>query len=146
MKLVLLLLLLTFSLFADTSGKLSNKIIRELNYIYQDKAWDGGTTFAKETRFKYTFKAISDYEIEIRRSIDGACQDEPFIIDLRQGYYVELEKNDKCNPALIISHELDIIYLLVKDKCGYFGGFNLYKRAERATVLLKQYFYEASQF
>lgn len=145
MRSLLFLLLFSFSLFAQTYSELSKKIIRELNYIYQDRAWSGGTTFAKETRFRYRFRAISEYEIEITRSIDSVCQGEPFILDLRKGYYVELEKDNKCNPALIISHELDIIYLLVKDRCGHFGGFNLYKRAENATVLLKNHFYEARQ-
>lgn len=145
MKTILLVLLLSLSLFAQTYGELSKKIIRELDYIYQDRAWSGATTFAKETKFRYRFKAISEYEIEITRSIDGVCMEEPFIIDLRQGYYVELEKDNKCNPSLIISHELDIIYLLVKDRCGHFGGFNFYKQAERATVLLKEYFYEAGR-
>ncbi len=145
MKTILLVLLLSLSLFAQTYEELSKKIIRELDYIYQDRAWSGATTFAKETKFRYRFKAISEYEIEITRSIDGVCMEEPFIIDLRQGYYVELEKDNKCNPSLIISHELDIIYLLVKDRCGHFGGFNFYKQAERATVLLKEYFYEAGR-
>ncbi len=145
MRSLLFLLLFPLSLFAQSYSELSEKIIRELNYIYQDRAWNGATTFAKETRFRYRFRTISEYEIEITRSIDGTCQDEPFIIDLRQGYYVELENDNKCNPALIISCELDIIYLLVKDRCGHFGGFNLYKRAERATALLKQYFHEAGR-
>ena len=145
MKRILFLLFLSLSLSAQTYAELSKKIIRELNYIYQERAWNGGVTFAKETRFRYRFKALSDYEIEITRSVDGVCKEEPFIIDLRQGYYVELEKDNTCNPALIISHEVDIIYLLVKDRCGHFGGFNLYKRAERATILLKEYFYEAGR-
>lgn len=145
MRSLLFLFLFSLPLFAQTYSELSKKIIRELNYIYQDRAWSGGTTFAKETSFRYRFKAISEYEIEIIRSIDGVCQGEPFIVDLRRTYYVELEEDHKCNPALIISHELDIIYLLVKDRCGHFGGFNLYKRAEDATLLLKEYFYEASR-
>jgi len=145
MKFALFLCLFVCTLFAESYAELTQKIIRELNYIYQDRSWDGGTTFAKATSFRYRFKALSDYEIEITRSINGVCAEEPFIIDLRQGYYVQLEKDNKCNPALIISHELDIIYLLVKDRCGHFGGFNLYKRAEGATVLLKEYFYEAGR-
>lgn len=145
MRSLLFLLLFCLSLFANTYGELSKKIIRELDYIYQGRAWSGGTTYAKETTFRYNFKAISEYEIEITRNVDGVCQGEPFIIDLRREYYVELEEDNKCNPALIISHELDIIYLLVKDRCGHFGGFNLYKRAENATVLLKSHFYEAKQ-
>lgn len=145
MRSLLFLLLFSLSLSAQTYSELSKKIIRELNYIYQDRAWNGGTTFAKETKYRYRFRTISDYEIEITQSIDGVCQDEPFIIDLRRDYYVELEEDNKCNPALIISYELDIIYLLVKDRCGHFGGFNLYKRAENAAVLLKSHFYEASR-
>ncbi len=145
MKSIVLVLLLSLSLSAQTYAELAKKIIRELNYIYQERSWEGGTTFAKATRFRYGFKALSKHEIEITRSIDGVCIEELFIIDLRQGYYVKLEEDNKCNPALVISHELDIIYLLVKDRCGHFGGFNLYERAERATVLLKEYFYEAGR-
>jgi len=110
MKFALFLCLFVCTLFAESYAELTQKIIRELNYIYQDRSWDGGTTFAKATSFRYRFKALSDYEIEITRSINGVCAEEPFIIDLRQGYYVQLEKDNKCNPALIISHELDIIY------------------------------------
>jgi len=145
MRFILLHPFLILSLSASSYPELSRNIIRDLNYIFQDRTWTGGSTFAKETKFKYQFRTISEYEIEVLRSIDGVCQDEPFIIDLHQEYYVELEDDTKCNPALIISHELDIIYLLVKDRCGHFGGFNLYKRAQDATVLLKQHFYEAGQ-
>jgi len=145
MKLIVLLILFSLSSFASTYAELSKKIIKDLNYIYQDRAWSGATTYVKETRFRYRFKAISEFEIEITRSVDGVCLDEPFILDLRQEYYVELEEDNKCNPALIISHELDIIYLYVKDRCGHFGGFNLYKRAKDITVLLKSHFHEAGQ-
>lgn len=145
MKKLVLLVLLSVLSYANGYEELSKKIIRELNYIYQGRSYEGGSTFAKETKFRYEFEAISKYEIEIKRSIDGVALDKPFIIDLRSSYYVELEPDTKCNPAIIISHELDIIYLYVKDRCGHFGGFNLYKRAENATVLLKQYFYEARE-
>jgi hypothetical protein len=143
MKTLLLFLLLSVLSYGNSYEELSKKIIRELNYIYQGRSYSGASTFAKETKFKYEFEAVSKYEIEIKRSIDGIALDKPFIIDLRKEYYVELEPDNKCDPAIIISHELDIIYLYVKDRCGHFGGFNLYKRAETATVLLKQYFYAA---
>ncbi len=145
MKKLVLFLLLSVLSHANSYEELSKKIVKELEYIYQNRAWTGATTYAKKTRFLYRFRAISEFEIEITRSIDGVCQGEPFIIDLRQEYFVELEEDNKCNPALIISHELDIVYLYVKERCGYFEGFNLYKRAETATVLLKQYFYEAGR-
>jgi len=145
MKKLVLFLLLSVLVYANSYEALSKKIIRELNYIYQERSYSGASTFAKETKFRYEFEALSKYEIEIKRSIDGVALDKPFIIDLRNTYYVELEPDTKCNPALIISHELDIIYLYVKDRCGHFGGFNLYKRAETATVLLKEYFYEAGE-
>ncbi len=144
MKQALVCLLFSISLSASEYAEISKKIIRELDYIFQERAWSGANTFAKETRFVYRFKAISDHEIEISRSIDGVCLEEPFIIDLRDEYFVELEPDTKCNPAIIISHELDIIYLYVKDKCGHFGGFNLYERAMKATVLLKQHFDDAN--
>lgn len=144
MRVLSLLMLLLFSLYANERYReLSEKIIKDLNYIYQGRSWSGGSTYAKGREFRYEFKAISPYEIEISRRIDGVCLEEPFIIDLRLGYYVELEPDTKCDPAIIISHELDIIYLYVKDRCGNFGGFNLYKRAEDASVLLKEHFYEA---
>jgi len=145
MKFLLTVCLFLQLLFAQSYNELSKKIIRELNYIYQGRSYQGASTFAKETNFRYEFEAISKYEIEIKRSIDGVDLDKPFIIDLRNEYYVELEPDTKCNPAIIISHELDIIYLYVKDRCGHFGGFNLYKRAESATTLLKQHFYEARE-
>jgi len=125
--------------------ELSKKIIRHLDYIYQGRGWSGGSTFAKETKYRYDFKSVSEYEIEITRNIDGVCLDEPFVLDLRKEYYVELESDTKCDPAIKISHGLDIIYLYVKDRCWSFGGFNLYKREESATVLLKQHFYEAGE-
>jgi len=145
MKKLVLLLLLSVLVYANSYEALSKKIIRELNYIYQGRSYSGASTFAKETKFRYEFEALSKYEIEIKRSIDGVALDKPFIIDLRNEYYVELEPDTKCNPAIIISHELDIIYLYVKDRCGHFGGFNLYKRARDATILLKEYFYEAGE-
>ena len=145
MRYLYLLLLLTSSLFSFDAKyeELSKKIIRELNYIFQEKPWTGGSTFKNGREFTYHFKALSSYEIEISRNIDGVCLDEPLIIDLREEYFVELQANDRCDPALIISHELDIVYLYVKDRCGHFGGFNLYKRAEKASILLKEYFHEA---
>jgi len=145
MRYLYLLLFLTSSLFSFETKheELSKKIIRELNYIFQEKSWTGGSTFKKGREFTYSFKSISPYEIEIKRSIDGVCLDEPFIIDLREEYFVQLQADDRCDPALVISHELDIVYLYVKDRCGNFGGFNLYKRAKRAGVLLQEYFYEA---
>lgn len=146
MKLTALFLLLSVLCYGNSYEELTKKIIRELNYIYQGRSYSGASTFAKETKFRYEFNALSKYEIEIKRSIDGVALDKPFIIDLRKEYYVELEPDTKCNPAIIISHELDIIYLYVKDRCGHFGGFNLYKRAESATVLLKQHFYEIGEF
>jgi hypothetical protein len=145
MKTIVLFLLLSVLSYGNSYEELSKKIIRELNYIYQERSYSGASTFAKETKFRYEFEALSKYEIEIKRSIDGVDLDKPFIIDLRNDYHVELEPDTKCNPAIIISHELDIIYLYVKDRCGHFGGFNLYKRAETATALLKQYFYEAEE-
>jgi len=145
MKKTVLFLLLSVLSYGNSYEELSKKIIRELNYIYQERSYSGASTFAKETKFRYEFEAVSKYEIEIKRSIDGVALDKPFIIDLRNDYHVELEPDTKCNPAIIISHELDIIYLYVKDRCGHFGGFNLYKRAETATVLLKEYFYEAGE-
>ena len=145
MKKTVLLLLLSVLSYGNSYEELSKKIIRELNYIYQGRSYSGASTFAKETKFTYRFEPISVYEIEIKRNIGGVSLDKPFIIDLRKEYYVELEPDTKCNPAIIISHELDIIYLYVKDRCGHFGGFNLYKRARDATVLLKQHFYEAGE-
>ena len=147
MRLFLFVFLFQVSLSAlDTSYReLSKKIIRDLDYIYQGRAWSGGSTFAKETKYRYDFKSISEYEIEITRNIDGLCLDEPFILDLRKEYYVELEADTKCDPAVKISHGVDIIYLYVKDRCGNFGGFNLYKRAEDAVVLLKEHLYKASK-
>jgi hypothetical protein len=145
MKKTVLFLLLSVLSYGNSYEELSNKIIRELNYIYQERSYSGASTFAKETTFRYKFEILSKYEIEIKRSIDGVALDKPFIIDLRKEYYVELEPDNKCDPAIIISHELDIIYLYVKDRCGHFGGFNLYKRAETSTVLLKQYFHEAGE-
>lgn len=145
MRYLYLLLFLTSSLFSfDTKYvELSKNIIRELNYIFQERSWTGGSTFKKGRRFTYNFKSISDYEIEITRNIDGVCLDAPFIIDLREEYFIELQADDRCDPALIISHELDIVYLYVKDRCGNFGGFNLYKRAQKSSALLKAHFYEA---
>lgn len=145
MKKTVLFLLLSVLSYGNSYEERSKKIIRELNYIYQGRSYSGVSTLAKETKFRYGFEAVSKYEIEIKRSIDEVALEKPFIIDLRNKYYVELEPDTKCNPALIISHELDIIYLYVKDRCGHFGGFNLYKRARDATVLLKQYFHEASE-
>ena len=147
MKKLLLLIVVQVSLLADTKAYevFSSHIIRDLNYIYGKKAYTGGSTFGQPRIFKYQFKAISSYEIEIIRSLDGQCLDEPFIIDLRDEYFIELQADDKCDPALVISHELDIIYLYVKDRCGGFGGYNLYQRAKRASVLLKEHFYKASK-
>jgi len=145
MQKTVLFLLLSVLSYGNSYEELSKKIIRELNYIYQERSYSGASTFAKETKFRYEFEAVSKYEIEIKRSIDGVALDKPFIIDLRNDYHVELEPDTKCNPAIIISHELDIIYLYVNDRCGHFGGFNLYKRAEISTVLLKEYFYEAGE-
>jgi len=144
-KIFLFFLLLQIALFAQSYEELSKNIIRELNYIYQNKPWIGGSTYKEGRKFRYYFKAISKYEIEIIRNIDGVCLDAPFIIDLKKEYFVELEADTKCDPALIISHDLDIIYLYVKDRCGHFGGFNLYKRAKDASVLLKEHFYELSK-
>lgn len=142
-KLLILVLLQTFLIAnANDYEMLSKNIIRELNYIYQGKSYVGGSTFAKPRTFKYQFKRISKYEIEISRNLDGKCLEETFIIDLRNEYFVQLEADDKCDPALVISHELDIIYLYVKDRCGGFGGYNLYKRAQSASVLLKEHFYK----
>ena len=145
MKLFISLLLLQTILFSGDYKELSKNIIRELNYIYQGKVWTGGSTFKEGRKFRYDFRTLSSHEIEIRRSIDGVCLDEPFIIDLKEEYFVELEADTKCDPALIISHDLDIVYLYVKDRCGHFGGFNLYKRAKDTTVLLKEYFYKAGK-
>jgi len=144
MKVLALTLLLQLILCAVESKyeELSKKIIKELNYIYLERAYEGGSTFVKGRKFRYTFKSISEYEIEIARSIDGICLDEPFILDLRHEYYAELEPDTKCDPALKISHELDIVYLYVKDRCGHFGGFNLYKRAKEAAVRLKGHLHE----
>ncbi|PHR57529.1 MAG: hypothetical protein COA44_05675 [Arcobacter sp.] len=145
MKKVLLFLFLQVSLFSDIKAyeELSKQIIRELHYIYQGRAYTGGSTFAKARTYKYQFKIISSYEIEITRKLDGKCLEEPFIIDLRDEYFIELQVDDKCDPALVISHDLDIIYLYVKDRCGGFGGYNLYKKAKTASVLLKEHFYKA---
>jgi len=123
--------------------KYTKQIIESLNYIYQEKVWTGGSTYASARKFTYKFRALSPYDIEITRNIDGVYLEQPFIIDLRQEYFVQLQPDDRCDPALIISNELDIIYLYVKDRCGNFGGFNLYKRAEKMNVLLKEHFYEA---
>lgn len=131
-------------LYAQSYETLSKNIIRELNYIYQDKTWKGGSTFKEGRTFKYTFKSVSSYEIEIMRNING-ISDDVFILDLKESFSIELEPDIKCDPALTISHELDIIYLYVKDRCGHFGGFNLYKRAEDASVLLRQYLYQARE-
>jgi len=145
MKVLVLLSLIYGTLFSQDYETLSQQILRDLNYIYQGRAYTGASTFKEGRKFKYDFRAISKYEIEIRRNIDGVCLEEPFIINLKQEYFIQLEANDKCDPAIIISSELDIIYLYVKDRCGNFGGFNLYKRAKDATVLLKEHFYEASR-
>jgi len=140
-------MIISISLTADISRyeTISNHIIRDFNYIYQGKSYTGGSTFAKPRIFKYEFQKISAYQIEIRRNIDGQCLDEPFIIDLRNEYFVELQADDKCDPALVISDKLDIIYLYVKDRCGGFGGYNLYKQAQTASVLLKEHFYKAQK-
>ena len=145
MKKLWLFLFLCISLIAEQNSyeELSKKIIRELNYIYNNKSYTGGSTFGEPRVIKYAFRSLSSYEIEIKRSFDGQCLDEPFIIDLREEYFIELQTDDKCDPALVISHELDIMYLYVKDRCGGFGGYNLYKRAQTATVLLKEHFYRA---
>lgn len=145
MKILFFAFVLQLALFAGDLQyqELSKKIIKDLNYIYQEKSWTGGSTYAQGRKFTYRFKAISPYEIEIRRNIDGLCLEEPFIIDIRDEYWVELQADIKCDPALIISRDLDIIYLYVKDRCGHFGGFNLYKRAVDATVMLKGHFDEA---
>ncbi len=140
-----LMLLLTLTLSAETYLDISNKIIKDFNYIYQDRAWSGGSTYVKETRFRYRFKTISAYEIEISKSIDGSCEGEPFILDIRLEYAVDLEKDNKCDPALILSFDTDIIYLIVKDRCGAFGGFNLYKRAKEARLLLQMHLREARE-
>ena len=145
MKILFLLVCLQTILFSGDYATLSKNIIRELNYIFQGRAWTGASTFKEGRKFRYDFRAISSHEIEIRRNIDGVCLEEPFIIDLKEEYFVELEADTKCDPALIISHDLDIVYLYVKDRCGHFGGFNLYKRAKDTTVLLKEYFYEAGK-
>lgn len=145
MKKLLLFLLLQIALLADMNAykELSKQIIRDLNYIYGNKVYTGGSTFGEPRVFKYHFKELSNYEIEISRSFDGQCLEEPFIIDLRQEYFIELQADDKCDPALVISHELDIIYLYVKDRCGGFGGYNLYKKAQTASILLKEHFDKA---
>ena len=145
MKKILFFLLLQISLLADTKAyeELSKGIIRDLNYIYENKTYTGGSTFGEPRVFKYHFKRLSSYEIEISRSFDGQCLEEPFIIDLRDEYFIELQADDKCDPALVISHELDIIYLYVKDRCGGFGGYNLYKKAQTASLLLKEHLYKA---
>ena len=145
MKALFLCLLLSASLLAETYESLSRQIIRDLNYIFQEKLYTGGATFASPRTFKYEFKSISKYEIEINRRLDGKCEEEPFLIDLREEYFVELQPDTKCDPALVISHELDIVYLYVKDRCGHFGGYNLYKRATSASVLLKEHFYKAQR-
>lgn len=138
-----LMFLMTLSLSAQSYLEISNKIIKDFNYIYQGRAWNGGSTYVKETKFRYRFKTISAYEIEITKSIDGSCEGEPFILDIRREYAVDLEKDNKCDPALILSFDTDIIYLIVKDRCGAFGGFNLYKRAKEARLLLQMHLREA---
>lgn len=142
---IILIVLITISLYADTYVDVSNKIIKDFNYIFQERAWTGASTYVNETRFKYNFKSISSYEVEITKSIDGSCEDEPFILDIRQDYRVELEEDNKCNPALIVSYKRDIIYLYVKDRCGAFGGYNLYKRAKDARLLLQMHLREAKE-
>ncbi len=142
---ILLLVLFTLSLQAETYQDISNKIIKDFNYIFQGRAWSGGSTFVNETKFRYNFKTISAYEIEITKSIDGTCEGEPFILDIRQEYDVDLEEDTKCNPALIVSFETDIIYLYVKDRCGAFGGYNLYEKAKDARLLLQMHLREARE-
>ena len=147
MKVLLLVFVMHLTLIAEEPnyGSLTQKIIQDLEYIYQGKAWTGASTYAKAREFRYRFKAISAYEIEITRNIDGVCLEEPFIIDVRDDYAVELEPDTKCDPALVISRELDIIYLYVKDRCGNYGGFNLYKRAEDVSVMLKKHLSQGSK-
>jgi len=137
------LLLMALSLYADSYLEISNKIIKDFNYIFQGRTWSGGTTYVTETKFRYNFKSISPYEIEITKSIDGVCSDEPFLLDIRLEYDVFLEEDNKCDPALILSYDTDIIYLYVKDRCGNFGGYNLYKRAKDARLLLQMHLREA---
>ena len=141
----ILILLMALSLYADTYLDISNKIIKDFNYIFQKRTWSGGSTFVTETTFRYNFKSISPYEVEITKSIDGACSGEPFLLDIRLEYDVFLEEDNKCDPALILSYETDIIYLYVKDRCGNFGGYNLYKRAKDARLLLQMHLREARE-
>ena len=142
---IVVILLMTLSLQADGYLEVSKKIIQDFNYIFQGRTWSGGSTYVNETRFKYNFKSISPYEIEITRSIDGTCSGEPFILDIRIAYAVDLEEDNKCDPALIISYDTDIIYLYVKDRCGIYGGYNLYKRAKDARLLLQMHLSEARE-
>jgi len=141
---IVIFILIPFLLLANPYEEVSKKIIQDFNYIYQGRAWSGGHTFVKETKFKYVFKAISAYEIKITKSINGLSEGEPFILDIRRGYSVDLEQDTKCDPSLVISDKLEIIYLLVKNRCGNFGGFNLYKRAKDASIRLQEHLNEAS--
>ena len=141
-KFVLLLVCFAAFLEASEHRKLTQKIVKELNYIFQNRAHKGGTTFEKELWFEYRFRTIDDFTIEITAITDAK---KVYVLDMRNVYSVTLEEDVTCQPALIFSHDEEIIYLYVKERCGVFGGYNLYPRAKDALVRIKGYMFELSR-
>ncbi len=140
-KPIFLCLFFGASLLASSYGEMTAKIVKELNYIFQNRGYKGGTTFKKAQWFEYRFTVLDEYSIEIT---EYRAEKKVYILDVRKGYSVALDEDNTCHPALTFSHEEEIIYLYVKERCGVFGGYNLYPRAKDAVVRLKGYMFELS--